>query len=152
MSLLMARGSCLGAWQVPPGLCPPLPAYLVLCLFCCRNAEKILGYLHSNVLSRDLIPPHVNFSHLTTKDYTEMYKVIMTVKEDRFSALGLDPCLLEDELNKVRTGCLCWVGPEGIHRGVDPHTSHEWLELACRPQKAARDSLIYLVSEDLLCV
>ncbi|MBZ3888639.1 Sodium-dependent neutral amino acid transporter SLC6A17 [Sciurus carolinensis] len=69
-----------------------------------ENAEKILGYLNSNVLSRDLIPPHVNFSHLTTKDYAEMYNVIMTVKEDRFSALGLDPCLLEDELDKSVQG------------------------------------------------
>lgn len=81
--------------------------------FCCRNAEKILGYLHTNVLSRDLIPPHVNFSHLTTKDYTEMYKVIMTVKEDRFSALGLDPCLLEDELNKVWDRLPVLHGPGG---------------------------------------
>lgn len=31
-----------------------------------------------------------------------MYNVIRTVKEDKFSALGLDPCLLEDELDKVR--------------------------------------------------
>ncbi|ELW65358.1 Sodium-dependent neutral amino acid transporter SLC6A17 [Tupaia chinensis] len=69
-----------------------------------KNAEKILGYLNTNVLSRDLIPPHVNFSHLTTKDYAEMYSVIMTVKEDRFSALGLDPCLLEDELDKSVQG------------------------------------------------
>uniref|UniRef100_A0ABI7YD20 Transporter n=1 Tax=Felis catus TaxID=9685 RepID=A0ABI7YD20_FELCA len=69
-----------------------------------ENAEKILGYLHTNVLSRDLIPPHVNFSHLTAKDYTEMYKVIMAVKEDHFSALGLDPCLLEDELDKSVQG------------------------------------------------
>ncbi|XP_011933710.1 PREDICTED: sodium-dependent neutral amino acid transporter SLC6A17 isoform X2 [Cercocebus atys] len=69
-----------------------------------ENAEKILGYLNSNVLSRDLIPPHVNFSHLTTKDYMEMYNVIMTVKEDQFSALGLDPCLLEDELDKSVQG------------------------------------------------
>lgn len=73
-----------------------------------------MGYLHSNVLSRDLIPPHVNFSHLTTQDYTEMYKVIMTVKEDHFSALGLDPCLLEDELNKVR-GRLFLSGWSGRH-------------------------------------
>lgn len=78
-----------------------LPSYLVLASLYCRNAEKILGYLNSNVLSRDLIPPHVNFSHLTTKDYSEMYNVIMTVKEKQFSALGLDPCLLEDELDKV---------------------------------------------------
>lgn len=115
-------GACLGAWEVAPGSCPPLPFYLVLFPSCCRNAEKILGYLHNNVLSRDLIPPHVNFSHLTTKDYTEMYKVIMTVKEDRFSALGLDPCLLEDELNKVRDRL------EGRHRSGDPETSHGWLE------------------------
>lgn len=94
-------GSCLGVWEVPPGPCPPLPLYLALSTLCCRNAEKILGYLHTNVLSRDLIPPHVNFSHLTAKDYTEMYKVIRAVKEDRFASLGLDPCLLEDELDKV---------------------------------------------------
>jgi solute carrier family 6 amino acid/orphan transporter-like 15/16/17/18/20 len=81
----------------------------------CRNAEKILGYLNSNVLSRDLIPPHVNFSHLTTKDYAEMYNVIMTVKEDRFLALGLDPCLLEEELDKVRGG-LPFRGQEGAQR------------------------------------
>ncbi|KFP44394.1 Sodium-dependent neutral amino acid transporter SLC6A17, partial [Chlamydotis macqueenii] len=69
-----------------------------------ENAEKILGYLNTNVLSHDLIPPHVNFSHLTAKDYNEMYKVIMTVKEGHFKELGLDPCLLEDELNKSVQG------------------------------------------------
>lgn len=69
-----------------------------------RNAEKILGYLNTNVLSHDLIPPHVNFSHLTAKDYNEMYRVIMTVKEGHFKELGLDACLLEDELNKVLGG------------------------------------------------
>ncbi|KAM6219592.1 sodium-dependent neutral amino acid transporter SLC6A17 isoform 1-T1 [Rhynchocyon petersi] len=69
-----------------------------------ENAEKILGYLNTNVLSRDLIPPHVNFSHLTTKDYSEMYNVIKTVKEDQFLALGLNPCLLEDELDKSVQG------------------------------------------------
>lgn len=79
-----------------------LASWLTCSSWCCRNAEKILGYLNSNVLSRDLIPPHVNFSHLTTKDYAEMYNVIKTVKEGQFSSLGLDPCLLEDELDKVR--------------------------------------------------
>uniref|UniRef100_A0A8B9QYV9 Transporter n=1 Tax=Anas platyrhynchos TaxID=8839 RepID=A0A8B9QYV9_ANAPL len=54
-----------------------------------ENAEKILGYLNTNVLSHDLIPPHVNFSHLTAKDYNEMYRVIMTVKEGHFKELGL---------------------------------------------------------------
>lgn len=73
-------------------------------LFSLRNAEKILGYLNTNVLSHDLIPPHVNFSHLTAKDYNEMYRVIMTVKEGHFKELGLDACLLEDELDKVPHG------------------------------------------------
>uniref|UniRef100_A0A8C9EN94 Transporter n=1 Tax=Pavo cristatus TaxID=9049 RepID=A0A8C9EN94_PAVCR len=69
-----------------------------------ENAEKILGYLNTNVLSHDLIPPHVNFSHLTAKDYHEMYRVIMTVKEGHFKELGLDACLLEDELDKSVQG------------------------------------------------
>ncbi|KAK7135834.1 hypothetical protein R3I94_014493 [Phoxinus phoxinus] len=69
-----------------------------------ENAEKIIGYLNSNVLSQDLIPPHVNFSHLTTSDYAEMYGVIKIVKEDSFAQLGLEPCLLEDELNKAVQG------------------------------------------------
>uniref|UniRef100_A0A8B9U1L5 Transporter n=1 Tax=Anas zonorhyncha TaxID=75864 RepID=A0A8B9U1L5_9AVES len=69
-----------------------------------ENAEKILGYLNTNVLSHDLIPPHVNFSHLTAKDYNEMYRVIMTVKEGHFKELGLDACLLEDELDKSVQG------------------------------------------------
>lgn len=30
-----------------------------------------------------------------------MYGVIKTVKEDGFGQLGLDACVLEDELNKV---------------------------------------------------
>ncbi|XP_055747194.1 sodium-dependent neutral amino acid transporter SLC6A17-like [Salvelinus fontinalis] len=69
-----------------------------------ENAEKILGYLKSGVLSLELIPPHVNFSHLSAVDYQEMYGVIKTVREDSFDQLGLDPCLLEDELNKAVQG------------------------------------------------
>ncbi|KAG8132244.1 hypothetical protein E2320_010109 [Naja naja] len=56
------------------------------------------------VVDHALIPPQVNFSHLTAKDYTEMYAVIKTVKKDQFEKLGLDPCLLEDELNKSVQG------------------------------------------------
>ncbi|MBN3303113.1 S6A17 protein, partial [Amia calva] len=56
------------------------------------------------VVDHDLIPPHVNFSHLTTSDYAEMYGVIKTVREDNFAELGLDACQLEDELNKVMQG------------------------------------------------
>uniref|UniRef100_A0A6Q2YE01 Transporter n=1 Tax=Esox lucius TaxID=8010 RepID=A0A6Q2YE01_ESOLU len=69
-----------------------------------ENAEKILGYLNSNVLSHDLIPSHVNFSKMSLVDYAEMYGVIRTVKEGSFDRLGLDPCLLEDELNKSVQG------------------------------------------------
>ncbi|PWA30882.1 hypothetical protein CCH79_00010702 [Gambusia affinis] len=69
-----------------------------------ENTEKILGYLNTGVLSKELIPPHINFSHLTAQDYSEMYGVIKTVKEDIFGQLGLDPCLLEDELNKAVQG------------------------------------------------
>uniref|UniRef100_A0A8C7JD45 Transporter n=1 Tax=Oncorhynchus kisutch TaxID=8019 RepID=A0A8C7JD45_ONCKI len=69
-----------------------------------ENGEKILGYLNTGVLSHDLIPPHVNFSHLSAVDYQEMYGVIKTVREDSFSQLGLDPCILEDELNKAVQG------------------------------------------------
>ncbi|XP_053562815.1 LOW QUALITY PROTEIN: sodium-dependent neutral amino acid transporter SLC6A17 [Bombina bombina] len=69
-----------------------------------QNAEKILGYLNSDIISHDLIPPHVNFSHLTTSDYADMYQVIKTVKRRQFSRLHLDPCLLEDELNKAVQG------------------------------------------------
>lgn len=82
-------------------------------MFCfCRNGEKILGYLNSNVLSHDLIPPHVNLSHLTTSDYAEVYSVIKTVKEDGFAQLGLEPCILEDELNKVRVSLAHRKSPE----------------------------------------
>lgn len=57
------------------------------------------------MLSRELIPPHINFSHLSSEDYAEMYGVIKTVKEDSFAQLGLDACVLEDELNKVCRFC-----------------------------------------------
>ncbi|CAG07494.1 unnamed protein product, partial [Tetraodon nigroviridis] len=72
----------------------------------CRpgNAEKILGFLNTGVLSRELIPPHINFSHLSSEDYAEMYGVIKAVKEDTFAQLGLDACMLEDELNKAVQG------------------------------------------------
>ncbi|GCC18306.1 hypothetical protein chiPu_0017884, partial [Chiloscyllium punctatum] len=68
------------------------------------NSEKIIGYLNSKILSHDLIPPHINFSHLTASDYSEMYSVIKTVKENHFSELGLDTCQLEDELDKSVQG------------------------------------------------
>ncbi|KAJ1137770.1 hypothetical protein NDU88_004166 [Pleurodeles waltl] len=69
-----------------------------------ENAERILGYLNTHVLSHDLIPSHINFSHLTADDYHEMYGVIKTVKEEHFQDLGLDACLLVEELNKAVQG------------------------------------------------
>lgn len=98
MSMNKASGSYVGFKTVTALTC-----LWSLC-YVCRNAEKILGFLGSGVLSKELIPPHINFSHLTTEDYAEMYGVIKAVKEDGFSQLGLDPCVLEDELNKVSDG------------------------------------------------
>ncbi|KAI4887435.1 hypothetical protein NFI96_002546 [Prochilodus magdalenae] len=69
-----------------------------------ENAEKIVEYLNSGVLSHDLIPPHINFSHLSTEDYAQIFTVIKTVKESGFGELGLQPCVLEDELNKAVQG------------------------------------------------
>lgn len=99
---------CVVEWVFPKRqpLDSPLPWQRTLILyvssfFPCSNAEKILGFLNTGVLSRELIPPHINFSHLSSEDYAEMYGVIKTVKEDNFAQLGLDACVLEDELNKV---------------------------------------------------
>lgn len=83
----------------PQSLTRPFSPHLQFSV--CRNAEKILGYLSTGVLSKELIPPHINYSHLSAQDYAEMYTVIKTVKEDTFDQLGLDACVLEDELNKV---------------------------------------------------
>uniref|UniRef100_A0A803K4R6 Transporter n=1 Tax=Xenopus tropicalis TaxID=8364 RepID=A0A803K4R6_XENTR len=69
-----------------------------------QNAEKILGYINTHDIDYSLIPPHVNFSHLTTEDYAKMYQVIKTVKEDHFQDLHLDACVLEDELDKAVQG------------------------------------------------
>lgn len=121
--------------------------FTLLSLSCPRNAEKILGYLNNDVLSRALIPPHVNFSHLTTKDYAEMYKVIKTVKEDHFSALGLDPCLLEDELDKVWGRLSFQDRQEGRCGSAEPR-DRLWVPGAW-VQKATSDSFFCLMSEDL---
>lgn len=126
-----------------------LNVFTLLSILCCRNAEKILGYLNNDVLSRALIPPHVNFSHLTTKDYAEMYKVIKTVKEDHFSALGLDPCLLEDELDKV-WGRLSFQDRQEDRCGSAGPRDRLWVAGAW-VQKATRDSFFGLISKDLLC-
>lgn len=105
---------CVVEWVCGPvtnATCPVSPCFhsildsltfLNLQSLPCRNAEKILVFLNTSVLSKELIPPHINFSHLSAEDYAEMYGVIKTLKEDSFGQLGLDACVLEDELNKVR--------------------------------------------------
>lgn len=99
----MSLSECFwnGNRLIPPGLGNTLEFFISLPFFPCSNAEKILGFLNTGVLSRELIPPHINFSHLSSEDYAEMYGVIKAVKEDSFAQLGLDACMLEDELNKV---------------------------------------------------
>uniref|UniRef100_A0A3Q3KFM7 Transporter n=1 Tax=Monopterus albus TaxID=43700 RepID=A0A3Q3KFM7_MONAL len=68
----------------------------------------VLGFkanvMNEKCVVEEIIPLHINFSHLSAQDYAEMYGVIKTVKEDSFGQLGLDSCVLEDELNKAVQG------------------------------------------------
>lgn len=67
-----------------------------------RNSEKIVKLLEAGNVSRAVIPPHINFVNITAEDYNLAYDMIKKVKEGEFSALGLKPCLIEEELDKVR--------------------------------------------------
>ncbi|KAG7454353.1 hypothetical protein MATL_G00258800 [Megalops atlanticus] len=67
------------------------------------NTKRIVGFLGTEI-SRDLIPQHINFSHVTPEDYRQMTDIIRGVKEDDYGRLGLDPCNIEDELNKAVQG------------------------------------------------
>ncbi|XP_036375854.1 sodium-dependent neutral amino acid transporter B(0)AT2-like [Megalops cyprinoides] len=67
------------------------------------NTKRIVGFLGTEI-SRDLIPQHINFSHVTPEDYQQMTDIIRRVKEDDYPRLGLDPCNIEDELNKAVQG------------------------------------------------
>ncbi|XP_048885224.1 sodium-dependent neutral amino acid transporter B(0)AT2 isoform X1 [Brienomyrus brachyistius] len=67
------------------------------------NMKKIIGYL-GNEISPDLIPQHINFSHVTPEDYRQMTDIIRGVKEGSYAALGLETCDIEDELNKAVQG------------------------------------------------
>ncbi|KAG9342357.1 hypothetical protein JZ751_016859 [Albula glossodonta] len=68
------------------------------------NTKKIVGLLDNKIISHDLIPRHINFSHVTPEDYLLMTKIIREVQEDNYAALNLDPCRIEDELNKAVQG------------------------------------------------
>lgn len=68
-----------------------------------RNTYKIVAKLGKGI-EASLIPHHINLtqvSEVSTEDYHKMLEVIQRVKEDDFPSLGLDPCLISDELNKV---------------------------------------------------
>ncbi|XP_061085106.1 sodium-dependent neutral amino acid transporter B(0)AT2-like [Conger conger] len=67
------------------------------------NTKRIRGYL-GNQISYDLIPKHINFSHVTAEDYLAITKVLKEVKEGDYTKLGLDPCRIEDELNQAVQG------------------------------------------------
>lgn len=96
------------------GICPAilwtdsLPLYFFVF---CRNSAKIVNLLNTGNLSKDIIPHHINLSSITADDYNLVYDLIQKVKEEEFP-LGLKPCQIEDELNKVsvmfqslRQGC-----------------------------------------------
>ncbi|KAG5830401.1 hypothetical protein ANANG_G00310230 [Anguilla anguilla] len=67
------------------------------------NTKKIVGYL-GNEISRDLIPKHIDFGHVTPEDYQRITEIIRDVKESDYAQLGLEPCLIENELNQAVQG------------------------------------------------
>lgn len=67
------------------------------------NAKKIVGYL-DNKISPELIPHHINLSHMSTEDYQQMTSIIRDVMEVEYPHLGLDSCDLKEELNKAVQG------------------------------------------------
>ncbi|KAL7401804.1 hypothetical protein ABVT39_004780 [Epinephelus coioides] len=70
------------------------------------NTHKIVTLL-GNGIEESLIPHHINLtqvSQVSTEDYHKMIEIIRGVKEDDFNALGLEPCSIENELNKAVQG------------------------------------------------
>lgn len=70
------------------------------------NTHKIVTLL-GNGIEESLIPHHINLtqvSQVSTEDYHKMIEIIKGVKEDGFDALGLEPCSIENELNKAVQG------------------------------------------------
>lgn len=62
--------------------------------------------LLGNGIEESLIPHHINLSQVSqvsAEDYTLMTEIIKRVKEDDYQKLGLEPCTIEAELNKVRS-------------------------------------------------
>lgn len=70
------------------------------------NTNKIVELL-GNGIEQNLIPHHINLtqvSQVTAEDYHQMIEVIRRVKEDDFQKLGLEPCSIENELDKAVQG------------------------------------------------
>ncbi|OCT88815.1 sodium-dependent neutral amino acid transporter B(0)AT2 [Xenopus laevis] len=69
-----------------------------------KNTVKIVKYLEAGNLSLSYVPHHVNFSSMSTQDYSLVYYIFQKIKEEEFDSLGLDPCQIEDELDKSVQG------------------------------------------------
>ncbi|KAK1784681.1 hypothetical protein P4O66_003275 [Electrophorus voltai] len=67
------------------------------------NTRKIVGYL-GNEISHDLIPHHINLSHVSPEDYKKMTDIISGVMESDYPRLALDKCDIKDEMNKAVQG------------------------------------------------
>ncbi|XP_068595999.1 sodium-dependent neutral amino acid transporter B(0)AT2 [Brachionichthys hirsutus] len=70
------------------------------------NTNKIVSLL-GNGIDESLIPHHINLSHVsgvTTEDYHQMMEIFKGVTEKDFPKLGLEPCVIEDELNQAVQG------------------------------------------------
>ncbi|XP_077701801.1 sodium-dependent neutral amino acid transporter B(0)AT2 isoform X1 [Canis aureus] len=69
-----------------------------------ENSKIIIKLLKMGNISQDIIPHHINLSAVTAEDYRLVYDIIQKVKEEEFSALHLNSCKIEDELNKAVQG------------------------------------------------
>ncbi|KAF3814604.1 hypothetical protein GH733_017762 [Mirounga leonina] len=69
-----------------------------------ENSKMIIKFLKMGNISQDIIPHHINLSAVTAEDYHLVYDIIQKVKEEEFSALHLNSCQTEDELNKAVQG------------------------------------------------
>ncbi|XP_017362311.1 sodium-dependent neutral amino acid transporter B(0)AT2 [Cebus imitator] len=69
-----------------------------------QNSEMFIKFLKMGNISEDIIPHHINLSAVTTEDYHLVYDIIQKVKEEEFPALHLNPCQIEEELNKAVQG------------------------------------------------
>ncbi|XP_036108965.1 sodium-dependent neutral amino acid transporter B(0)AT2 isoform X2 [Molossus molossus] len=69
-----------------------------------QNSKMIATFMKMGNISEAFIPQYINFSAVTAEDYRIIYEIIKHVKQEEFSGLHLDPCNIEDELNKAVQG------------------------------------------------